>query len=506
MRQRCYFIYFFFSDKISKAASRAQVPDLIPTIKVKQLERPSYFAHRRSQSETLNTKTTKSNIITNTTTIINKPVSYEKNKLSDIKPRYLEPRTQRNGLAAKTQSTTTMKCKNISSSESSRNSSPAPTKRQLPSHRSNRSTTTINEASINMSRDSLVSSPAKQQKPQNKFLTTTATATATTNRTKLPNDIQLSIDSLCNDDSLRISTKTDKTSSQESLIRLNFKNAKDINGTLVAGISTKATTLKSTFSRSNPMIHKQMNHHETIANNKLAPNYNKTNKYRTSLSCQTTTENSPASVTTKSSRLSSITSAVSSPRDSYRGRSISNHQNNVSSTNVTTAAQIASVTATTTITVGGVKKSFLSAKSKEILAAKKQTINQSESTKSVPNSIKEKFGIIPVNKSSSTSNILRRSIPFQTTLHLRRTAKLNPDNVPSNTLKKSSTTSLVNGNKTRTTTLKTNCTQKPISTTKIKIELEKPPPVMRIESKLERSSTFCKESSDIPTSEFQIIE
>lgn len=431
---------------------------------MKPIERPTYFTHRRSQSETSNTaKTNKP--------IASKTIVVDKSKLADIKPRYLEPRPQRNGLA-RTASTT--KCKNISSSESStRNSSPAPTKRQM--SRPNRQ---ITEPTTNMSRDSLAS-PAKQ----NKF---------TASRSKLPtHDNELSVDSLFTDDSLRSSTKTDKTMSQESLIRLNMKNVKD---------TTRSAALKSTFSRSNPMIHKQ----PEMVSNKSAVTLLQTNtkvvaaiKYKSSLSCQTTVENSPASITTKSSRLSSITSAVSSPRDGYRGRSIG------TSGGAPTVAQ-----PNHQQTLSAVKKSFLSAKSKEILA-KKLSLNQSESTKSVPNSVKAEKSIIPVNKSSSTSNILRRPGPFQTTLHLRRTAKLMSDIEA--TVKKPVATSstVVNGHKSRTTTIKSgkvNGNQKPPVATKIKIEIEKPAPAMRIESKLERSSTFCKESSDMTTSELQIIE
>lgn len=463
-------LFSILADKISKASSRAQVPDLIPTIKVKPIERPTYFTHRRSQSETLNTAKTNR-------PIASKTVVAEKPKLGDIKPRYLEPRPQRNGLA-RTQSTT--KCKNISSSESStRNSSPAPTKRQM--SRPNRQ---ITEASTNMSRDSLAS-PAKQ----NKF---------TASRTKLPtHDNELSVDSLFTDDSLRSSTKTDKTLSQESLIRLNMLNVKD---------ATKSAALKSAFSRSNPMIHKQpeMGPNKFAAASLQANTNNKVvaSKYKASLSCQTTSENSPASITTKSSRLSSITSAVSSPRDGYRGRL---------SGNSGATATVAPQQQHATHSMSAVKKSFLSAKSKEILAKKQSSLNQSESTKSVPNSVKAEKSIIPVNKSSSTSNILRRPGPFQTTLHLRRTAKLMPADIETTFVKKPTTTAgtVVNGNKSRTTTIKNgkvNGTQKPPVATKIKIEIEKPAPAMRIESKLERSSTFCKESSDMPVSELQIIE
>lgn len=375
-------------------------------------------------------------------------------RLSEVKPRYLEPRTQKTTNVLKTKSNLSIKNKNISSSDSStRNSSSALNKR--PTGRPKK----INE-STTMSRDSLAS-PAKQQ---NKPL-----------KNKTINDFEISIDSL--GDSLRSSIKTDKTLSQESLIK--FNNSKQT-------LKPSTTTIKSTFSRSNPIINKDTSRLPTKQFGK--------NK---SLSCQTTTENSPSSVTTaKSSRLSSITSAVSSPREAFNSRrSLSTPQQH-----------------NTTIQ----KKSFLSAKSREILAAKKQTLQHTESTKSVPGVIREKLQAPPsgVNKSSSTSNILaRRPNTFPTTLHLRRSAKLNgPSDVAPpapQSVKLTKINNASNKNIRSNVVAPTTTNQKKSTNVgnKIKVEIEKDEkPAMRIESKLERSSTFCKETSDIPTSELQIIE
>ncbi|KAG4071038.1 hypothetical protein HA402_001475 [Bradysia odoriphaga] len=315
----------------SKSTSRAHVPDLISTIRKPENQRPVSLGHRRSQSETINTKTAKTERLTN------------------VRPRYLEPKTTHSKLS----SNLAVKAISHSSSDSSRNASPsnrhhAPVKKQQ--NKENDST--------NMSRDSLAS-PAKVNK-------------LTKNRSS--HDIDRSIDSL--GESMLSSIKTEKTLSQESIIIKRKDNL------------TKPA-LKS-ISRSNPMINKQ----STTTNattTKMRPLSNKFIAKPRPLSGQTTNENSPSSVTTKSSRLSSL----SSPRDVHK----------------TLSQQAVPV-----------KKSFLSAKSKEILA-KKQQLNHTDSTRSVPAAVRAEK--IAVNKSQSTSNVPHsKPNPFNTTLHLRRTAKL----------------------------------------------------------------------------------
>lgn len=452
------------------------MPDLIPTARP-HAERPTSLGHRRSQSETVNSRTFRQSISVEAAvplviTTINESHPHT-SRLTDIKPRYLEPRPQRNSStttgAPKIPSTLTVKSKNLSSSDSSRNSSPA---LKRPTGKPKK----IPNESTNMSRDSLAS-PAKQNKSiKNKAIT----------------DFEISVDSL--GDSLHSSIKTDKTHSQESLVK--FGGSKRM--TKPSAISN-TLALKSNFSRSNPIINK-----EPAANNRLQPSSAANNKFgsknKTLSSCTSTQENSPSSVATaKSSRLSSITSAVSSPRESYSNRrSLSTPQ--------TTSAPP--------------KKSFISAKSREILAAKKQTLNHAESTKSVPGLIKERQQMHAVNKSSSTSAMLsKRPITFPTTLHLRRTAKLGEskgtnDESP---VKAASPKPLNGSNKTVPKTKQPERKSKCIVTAKnmINVEIEReedhrspspPPRVIRIESKLERSSTFCKETSDIPNGDLQIIE
>lgn len=400
----------------SKSSSRAHVPDLISTIKKPENQRPASLGHRRSHSETINSKTVKME------------------KLSNVRPRYLEPKSNHNKLA----SNLAVKAISHSSSDSSRNSSPSnrhhpPMKKQQ--NKENDST----NISTNMSRDSLAS-PAKVNK-----LT----------KNKSSHDIDRSIDSL--GESMLSSIKTEKTLSQESII---IRRKDNLN----------KPALKS-ISRSNPMINKQST---TTTATKTRPLSNKfVNKPRP-LSGQTTNQNSPSSVTTKSSRLSSL----SSPRDVHK----------------TLNQQMP------------VKKSFLSAKSKEILA-KKQSLNHTDSTKSVPAAVRNER--ISVNKSQSTSNVPHSNVkpnPFNTTLHLRRTAKVEDEKV----IKKSGSNKSIpamNRNGKMVNGCSNDRNEKKIEKLCVEIESEvedsKP---MRIDSKLERSSTFCKESSDVPLGELQIIE
>lgn len=395
----------------SKSSSRAHVPDLISTIKKPENQRPTSLGHRRSQSETIKTAKTE--------------------RLSNVRPRYLEPKATHNKLPGNL----AVKAISHSSSDSSRNASPSnrhhpPMKKQQ--NKENDST--------NMSRDSLAS-PAKTNK-------------LTKNRSS--HDIDRSIDSL--GESMLSSIKTEKTLSQESII---IKRKDNLN----------KPALK-TISRSNPMINKQST--TTTTAPKLRPLSNKFVGKPRPLSGQTTNENSPSSVTTKSSRLSSL----SSPRDVHK---------TVSQQSIP------------------VKKSFLSAKSKEILA-KKQSLNHTESTRSVPATVRNE--LISVNKSQSTSNVPHsKPNPLKTTLHLRRTAKVIDDK----SIQKSGSTKSIPAMNGKTNGKivngRTGKSEKKIEKLCVEIECEveesKP---LRIDSKLERSSTFCKESSDVPLSELHIIE
>lgn len=400
----------------SKSSSRAHVPDLISTIKKAESQRPASLGHRRSQSETINSKTVK--------------VDHQ-GRLSNVRPRYLEPKSN-NKLA----SNLAVKAISHSSSDSSRNASPSnrhhPPMKKQQQNKENDST--------NMSRDSLAS-PAKV----NKLM-----------KNKSSHDIDRSIDSL--GESLLSSMKTEKTLSQESIVIMKRKD------------NLSKPALKS-ISRSNPMINKQST---TATTTKMRPLSNKLVSKTRPLSGQTTNENSPSSVTTKSSRLSSL----SSPRDVHK-----------------TLQQVP------------VKKSFLSAKSKEILA-KKQTLNHTESTKSIPATVRNER--ISVNKSQSTSNVLHSNVkpnPFNTTLHLRRTAKLEDEKVVKKSGSVKSIPAMHRNGDGKIVNGRSGKNEKKIDKICVEIEsdVEDMKPI-RIDSKLERSSTFCKESSDVPLGELQIIE
>lgn len=404
----------------TKSSSRAHVPDLISTIKKPEYQRSASLGHRRSQSETINSKTAKVE------------------RLSNVRPRYLEPKTNHNKLP----SNLAVKAISHSSSDSSRNASPSSNRHHPPMKRQQNK----ENDSTNMSRDSLAS-PAKTNK-----LT----------KNKSSHDIDRSIDSL--GESMLSSIKTEKTLSQESII---VKRKDNLN----------KPSLKS-ISRSNPMINKQSSA-TTATTAKTRPLSNKLIGKPRPLSGQTTNENSPSSVTTKSSRLSSL----SSPRDVHK----------------TLSQQTVPV-----------KKSFLSAKSKEILA-KKQSLNHTDSTRSVPAAVRSEK--IPVNKSLSTSNVPHsKPNPFNTTLHLRRTAKVSDDKSVRKGGSNKSIPSMNGKSNAKMTNGRTGKVEKKLEKLCVEIEgdveteEEENTKPLRIDSKLERSSTFCKESSDVPLSELHIIE
>lgn len=107
------------------------------------------------------------------------------------------------------------------------------------------------------------------------------------------------------------------------------------------------------------------------------------------------TTNTNTTTGSKSSRLSSLNSATSSPRD------VAIRKNNLQ---VTAPA----------------RRSFVSAKSREILAAKQSASNNGESIthKVIGNG----------HKSSGSATNIKRPVVYPTTLHLRRTAKLKTTN------------------------------------------------------------------------------
>lgn len=443
------------------------------------MERMAPVPQRRSQSETNNRNNVKEKAVPAEQTGADKP------RLTEVKSRYLEPK--RRPTALKNQTNLPLRPRNISSSDSSRTTSPVVTTRRKDSNSSNAKKPTTIE-SITMSRDSLAS-PAKQTKLKK------ATSGISCN------EYEHSIDSL-GDDSLRSSLKTNDTKSQESLVQLEVRLAKENGGKPVPAQRATADIIN----KENVLIITPTEQHSIPA--RKAVNKKLTTKNLST--CQTNSTNSSPSSVTNKGRLSS-TSSFSSPRD---------NQPKIRSNVVASAAPKSQV-----------RRSFLSARSKEILAKKDSlSLKQSESAKSVPSVIHDKING-SVNKSNSTSNILNRrsnGIPTSTTLHMRRTAKLSISSAASVT-SNGSQNSLMNPTKSSSMKVVTQC-NKPNKekvdkkvvdkklVTKFEQELyddDKPnddtlehviEPILRGESKLERSSTFCKEVSDLPASELQIIE
>lgn len=272
-------------------------------------------------------------------------------RLNDIRPRYLEPKLQVAQLPPLQQSASTTSAvradvhhQSSSGDSSTRNSKLALNKR-LVSTGSGVATATATNTKSSMSRDSLAS-PLKQPAAKGPQCKVSAAS-----------EVDLSIDSLGGSMHSSIkSSRSNKSMSQESLVRFN------------AEVRAKNLQANNGASRLRQPIHQ--------------------------LLLSSSNEHSPGSATTatKSSRLSSVTSATSScsPRD------VALHRNGLAAS-------------------APVRRSFVSAKSREILAAKQNAVNRTEPARSA------------TVKSSSTGSVpTKRPVSFPTTLHLRRTAKLSP--------------------------------------------------------------------------------
>ncbi|XP_055841411.1 uncharacterized protein LOC129908712 [Episyrphus balteatus] len=464
--------------KILKTNSRAHVPLIAKHTTTNHHineKSSSSSSHRRTQSEASAVRISSQKQIKNVpepAAATEKPIVP---RLTEVRPRYLEPRKPRgtintNGpVRSQTSSSipsTLAKGKHISSSDSSRNSSPAIRRNNANSDRK------IGTKSINMSLDSLAS-PSRKAKPKGKS-------------SNQYNDV--CVDSLA--DSMKSSMITDKTVSQESL----------------AG---------GKLSRSNPVISNKIAVRQLKnqpAPNKVVPNRPLAKGRQISSHNTTSAGSSPSSLTNKSgSRLSSV-SSVNSPRDAFKNRSISVPGN-----------QSATATGQPTPTVA--RKSFLSAKSREILArrAEKNKQQQQQQQQHQSSSGEEKShstisssykppqpllrgGIgresMPLSNRNSHSNIPTRR---PNSLHLKKTY-LGDQRSQNNQYHDSS-------QKSSKLKLKNPITNGGSNTIELHIE-SSPPPLQkdsgkkfdRIETKLERSSTFCKESSDLLMDELQIIE
>lgn len=441
----------FFSGKLSKTVSRAQVPDLISTIKsvsnpkshvpVRSASTAAVMNHRRSASDSTN-RLSKNKSSTSV------DVALKKTSLRDVKPRYLEPKKP------SAPRDTALHVRNRSSSGSSRTSSPciSTTRRQEGLLQGGKKALSD---SITMSRDSLASPAKKMDKASRK-------------NASQENNERLSVDSLGG--SMHSSIITNQTHSQESLVH----NMARVGGLNV--VTTVAGKEQQRFRPSAPL------------------------KSNTASSVNSST---PSSISTLKSRLSA-NSSISSPRDGVKCR-------------LTTPANPNPISLTGKSSSKSSVKSFLSARSRQILAQKK-ALSHSDSSKSVPAVIKEKSLEIhnPVNKSSSTSNMLARPAaqqrkptkpsPAVTAQHPPAAAKTSVAAQHSlmNPTKSSAMKMVAQNNKTNREHSNREAKKKPTKDTDGSSNDESAP--TRIESKLERSSTFCKERSELPNAELQIID
>lgn len=462
--------------KLTKASSRAQVPDLLSTIKqpkslISKPEPRAAIVYRRSASESgkrrpIPLEKSGSSVDTHV----------KKSSYQDVKSRYMEPKRP-----SIPNNKDTLKVRARSSSGSSRTSSPV-----ITSLRDGNQTAKKLSDSTTISRDSLAS-PAKK----NDKLHTNRGASQQIDHERL------SADSLGG--SLHSSVITNKTISQESLVKVDPRQVAHLKANNKSNVGTE---------RDKPAVGKN-------AQLKVCS---------TLLSHTSSTVNSstPSSMTVKSYLSSS--NSINSPRDAVINR-------------LTTPAN--QVPLKRNQEPKPPVKSFLSARSRQILAQKK-SLSHSDSSKSVPAVIKEAANVPnAVNKSSSTSNILnQKGKNFPTTLHLRRSAKLTttqqqalslPPVGSGKTSARSSNPSLMNPTKSSSMKVSTpsnlNKTNRVVKERKYSTnsnenrtndgnydsgindtDLSDPMPERRVESKLERSSTFCKERSDINTNELEVIE
>lgn len=482
-----------FVGKVTKSASRTQVPDLISTIKTTKsnvpirTERKTLSSeYKRSISEPNHRQLIKNKSTASVGKELKKPVHF-----TDVKPRYLEPK--RHSTAKES-----LKARALSSSGSSRTSSP------VISNRKRNGTDPINNKtdSAIMSRDSLAS-PAKKNDRTH------------TNKNE-PNKCEhgrLSVDSL-GGSSLHSSGITNKTVSQESLLRSDSGKSTDVAAKI--GTNNKLCSAQIEAIRSMPAQGTRLSGKGAqlkICNNLISQ-----------ASSSTVNSSTPSSMTIKSHFSGSLSN--SSPRDPKPY------------TTPATQLPVRKGTDSKPLT-----KSFLSARSRQILAQKK-ALSHSDSSKSVPGVLKEAAMSAPntVNKSSSTSNILKvKSKHFPTTLHLRKSAKLSLAPQASISLHSSDNSIKSNENKlnslmnpTKSSAMKMvarlagshrdNHEKDTNGTNRLKINRPiaditngRQMPLNNVdgsdsdapissESKLQRSSTFCKDRSDIKTNDLQIID
>ena len=530
---------------MKKCTSRVNVPSTThlttgTITKLQQTDDKKLSHHRRTLSETIkdnkNIKRTNDLNAFNTKSVPQQQQHLQINRnprIVNVKPRYLETKrakslTQTSGGSGPA---TLNKLKFISSSDSSRTTSPS----LLNKHNLNNKAKTKSHTELqNISMDSLVSTTNNSLK--NKSTTTLhkdasaiAGTTAATTRTNTgKNNMQLSIDSLgCCDESLSLhsSLNTNKTLSDESLVYNNKtkflgKDKKPLN------INNKINISKST-----PIINNNNNNSNNMnsANNKYVSNtsiksatsakaasigvknniINKTKKSLTS--CQNTNvNNSPLSLINnyKNASSNSNTSLLNSPRDNFRNRISSS-----SSSTTTTQAIVGngavngtSGTATKPKLQNGEKKfvakSFLTQKSREILEKRSKLINLQKSATTNT-----------VYKPTKSSNLKVTTICKNQQNDLQKNNSTNGSggglkqkkmyNIPKYNGQQQQQQNYQYNNKKK---IENNADDEDfISTTATTTDTEQEKSI-NYESKLERSSTFCKDSSDNPNYQLEIID
>ncbi|XP_060652290.1 uncharacterized protein LOC132788750 [Drosophila nasuta] len=484
------------NSKLLKSNSRAYVPQSQSQRSSSQTatERHSLNTHRRTQSEAppATTQRTAQKAVQQPTAVSEAKVVAAANRSSApvVRARYLEPRKPRavsntNGnsnhtsgpvrsssstIPATARSKAQAKNLHISSSDSSRNSSPAALRRGQQN-----GNTRLGNKSSNMSSDSLAKSGSRERYSSD-----------------------LNVDSLA--ESMKSSVITNKTISHESLSSSSkLARVQQLNGhgnksaTTAALPPLRGTQRGSTVgNKSTRQLKQQHNAATTGASNGSSPSSVHTTKSATS-------------------RLSSVSSTLST-RELFKQRSIS-------------------VPAGGEVPAKG-RHSFLSAKSREILAkrAEKNKLQQQQQQQQQQQNQQQHS-----SGDERSSQQLRASAgPLRSSSHSAVSSMLQqhnlrnslPSNIPTrrpNTLQlRKTTTTTTNGNVKHSTNgggigiMNGHQYTKAAQAVKQKLDLlidhaqleSSGNGDQRVESKLERSSTFCKDSADLDldVSELQIVE
>ncbi|XP_073836919.1 uncharacterized protein [Musca autumnalis] len=500
------------TSRVLKSNSRAHVPQALKGISQSSMasERNSVSTaivhHRRTKSEapaaTTTAATTKSTepkkpLETKVSEIHTTKSRSQSLKLADVRPRYLEPKKVHNppavGNGPVRSSTSSSIPANLakkqnyqhSSSESSRHSSPAARK-----HLNGKVTAANIKSTNNMSLDSLTSATARNRSKTNK----------SSDNERLSD---LCVDST--NDSMKSSVITNKSASRESLL----------SNRLGRPTRLKSDSCNSQKTRANGTV-------KPVRPTSLGPRAPKYLQQKI-----TSTGSSPSSVTTTksaTSRLSSV-SSTQSTRDFYK-RSIS------------VPGQSGGAAADSTQNQPQTKHSFLSAKSREILARRaekeknkqqqEELLKQSQKerlqnsdTKVANNKTNLSVGGAPVMRSASHSSVMTTlrnngppsNIPTRrpNSLQLKKShnAKTNQNNSNNNLRNHKTSTGgeIYHTSQAVKQKIELLIKTSAAATAAAATNNDDDHPSIVVESKLERSSTFCKDSADVADiNELQIIE